>query len=180
MMLTKENTVLTLIDIQEKLVHAMHEKDRLIDQLKILIRGMTCMGLPVLWLEQYPKGLGPTIPEVAELLYQTGPIEKTSFSAWGSAEYRQELQSLGRSNVLIAGIESHICVYQTAYDLLKEGYQTGVIIDATTSRTNANHKIGVDRMSQLGVASTSVEMSLFELVKTANSAKFKTIAALLK
>tara|TARA_B100001094_G_scaffold274588_1_gene281671 strand:- start:15 stop:557 length:543 start_codon:yes stop_codon:yes gene_type:complete len=180
MMLTNQNTVLTLIDVQEKLVPAMHEKDLLIDQLKKLIRGITCMGLPVLWLEQYPKGLGPTIPEVAELLHGTTAIEKISFSAWGSAEYRQELQRLERPNVLIAGIESHICVYQTAYDLLNEGYQTEVIIDATTSRTNANHKIGVDRMSRLGAALTSVEMSLFELVKSAKSANFKTIANLVK
>ena len=179
-MLTNENTVLALVDVQAKLIPGMYEKDLLIKQLKTLVQGAVCMGLPVLWLEQYPKGLGPTIPDIGELLTGNSPIAKTSFSALGSTEFRQKLQEFGRSNVLIAGIESHICVYQTACDLLNEGYHIEVAVDAITSRTKANNDIGIERMKQSGANLTSVEMCLFELLKTAESPDFKRIATLVK
>ena len=179
-MLTNENTVLTLVDIQEKLIPVMHDKKFLINQLKILVQGAAHIGLPILWLEQYPKGLGPTIPELTELLPNNAPIAKTCFSAWGSTEFRQELQKFDRPNVLIAGIESHICVYQTVCDLLKRGYRTEIVIDAITSRTEANRNIGIERMKQSGANITSVEMCLFELLRTAESTNFKRIATLVK
>ncbi|MAN25411.1 MAG: hydrolase [Gemmatimonadetes bacterium] len=179
-MLTNENTVLTLVDIQEKLIPVMHDKKFLINQLKILIQGAAHIGLPILWLEQYPKGLGPTIPELTELLPNNAPIAKSSFSAYGSEEFRKKLQTFGRPNVLIAGIESHICVYQTTRDLLNEGYQVEIVVDAMTSRTKTNHDIGLERMKQLGASFTSVEMSLFELVRTAKSAIFKRVANIVK
>ena len=179
-MLTNENTVLTLVDIQEKLIPVMHDKKFLISQLKILIQGAAHIGLPILWLEQYPKGLGPTIPELTELLPNNAPIAKSSFSAYGSEEFRKKLQTFGRPNVLIAGIESHICVYQTTRDLLNEGYQVEIVVDAMTSRTRTNHDIGLERMKQLGASFTSVEMSLFELVRTAESKIFKRVANIVK
>ena len=147
-MLTNENTVLTLVDIQAKLMPVMYEKDLLVKQLKTLVQGAVYIGLPVLWLEQYPKGLGATISDIVELLPNNAPITKTSFSAWGSTEFRQELQRFDKPNVLIAGIESHICVYQTVCDLLKRGYRTEIVVDAITSRTKANRNIGIERMKQ--------------------------------
>ena len=179
-MLTNENTVLTLVDIQAKLMPVMYEKDLLIKQLKTLVQGAVYIGLPVLWLEQYPKGLGATISDIVELLPNSAPIAKTCFSAWGSTEFRQELQKFDRPNVLIAGIESHICVYQTVCDLLKRGYRTEIVVDAITSRTKANRNIGIERMKQSGANITSVEMCLFELLRTAESTNFKRIATLVK
>lgn len=178
--LTPEQAVLVLIDVQGKLASLMHGREALFDNLPRLIRGVRALGLPVLWLEQYPQGLGPTIPEVAGLLSDLRPIAKRCFSAWGSAPFRQQLLATGRRQVLLAGIEAHVCVYQTALDLRDAGFEVWVVTDATASRTAANHRLGLERLREAGAHWTGVEMALFELLRTAEAPAFKEIARLVK
>jgi len=179
-LLTPDQSVLALIDVQGKLAQLMHEREALFDNLQRLVKGVRVLELPVLWLEQYPQGLGPTIPEVAHLLTGLQPIAKTCFSAWGSGEFRDRLAAAGRRQVLLAGIESHVCVYQTAVDLLAAGYEVEVVADAVSSRTAANRRLGLDRMRLAGARVSSVEMALFELLRTAEAPAFKEIARIVK
>lgn len=179
-MLKKEDTVLVLVDIQGKLAHLMDEKESLFKNLQILVRGIRALALPVLWLEQNPAGLGPTIPEIADLLPDIRPISKISFSGCRNDRFRQALKALNRKQVLMAGIETHICVYQTAADLMDAGYTVQVVADAVSSRTAANREIGLQKMSAAGAAVTSVETALFELLRVAEGDSFKEIVRLVK
>ena len=179
-MLNPENTALIVVDVQGKLATLMHQKEQLYRNLQILIQGARILELPILWLEQYPKGLGPTIPEVAELLVGQRPVAKTCFSGCGQPEFGQQLRASGRRQLLLAGIETHICVYQTARDLLAQGYHVEVVADAVSSRTPENRQIGLDKMAQHGAEITSVEMVLFELLREAGTPPFKEIAPLVK
>jgi len=179
-MLKRENTALVLIDIQGKLAELMHEREALYRNLQILIKGAQVLKLPILWLEQYPKGLGPTIPQVAGLLPDQQPLAKTCFSACSLDDFQDQLRQSGRRQILLAGIESHICVYQTARDLLDSAYRVEVVADAVSSRTAENKALGLERMAQAGAEITGVEMCLFELLKQAGTAEFKQIATLVK
>ena len=179
-MLQRDHAALVLIDIQDKLAARMHDKEALYRNLQILVQGAKALELPILWLEQYPRGLGPTIPEVAELLRDQQPLAKTCFSACGLDAFQDTLRASGRRQILLAGIESHICVWQTARDLLNTGHHVEIVSDAVSSRTAANKTLGLERMRQVGAEITSVEMCLFELLKQAGSAEFKQIAALVK
>lgn len=179
-MLRPDNTALVLIDVQGKLASLMHQREQLYRNLEILIKGTQVLDLPILWLEQYPQGLGPTIPEVARLLEGRQPLAKRCFSAWGLPEFSQALRASNRRRVLLAGIEAHICVYQTCRDLLDQGYQVEVVADAVSSRTPENKSTGLDRMVQAGAVLTSVEMALFELLRVAGTPQFKEIARLVK
>jgi hypothetical protein len=179
-MLKVGEAVLVIVDVQGKLAESMFERDRLYGNLRILIKGCQILQTPILWLEQYPKGLGPTVPEIAELLADGSPIAKVSFSGCGQADFVERLRECGRRQVLIAGIESHVCVYQTARDLLEDGYHVEVVADAVSSRTAENRRVGLDRMAQAGAAITSVEMVLFELMERAGTPEFKEIVGLVK
>jgi len=179
-MLRPDNTALALIDIQGKLASLMHQREQLYRNLEILIKGAQVLELPILWLEQYPQGLGPTIPEVADLLKDQQPLAKLCFSACGLPEFAQALRASNRRRVLLAGIEAHICVYQTCRDLLDQGYGVEVVGDAVSSRTPENKQTGLDRMVQAGAVLTSVEMALFELLRVAGTPQFKEIARLVK
>lgn len=179
-MLKPEQTVLVLIDIQGKLAQLMHAREALFANLQRLVKGIQALGLPILWLEQYPQGLGPTIPEVAELLPDLRPVAKTCFSACGSEAFLAQLTGTERKQILLAGIEAHVCVYQTAMDLLAAGYEVEIVTDAVSSRTAANRDLGLQRMRDAGARWTSVEMVLFELLRTAEAPAFKEIARLVK
>lgn len=179
-MLSPDQTVLVLIDVQAKLAPLMHEREALFDHLQRLVRGVRVLGLPVLWLEQYPQGLGATIPELAGLLSDLQPMTKLSFSAWGCEAFRQALEASRRRQVLLAGIEAHVCVYQTAVDLLAAGYTVEVVTEAVSSRTAANRRLGLERMRAAGARWTGVEMALFELLRTAEAPAFREIARLIK
>jgi len=179
-MLKMENTLLLLVDIQGKLAHLMHEKERLFDILQKLIRGIRVLGIPVLWVEQNPAGLGPTIPEVADLLTDSTPISKMSFSSCRNDRFLQALKELDRNQVLIAGIESHICVYQTAVDLVDMGLEVQVVTDAVSSRTAENKDIGLQKMRDAGASWTSVETALFELLGVAEGEVFKALLKIVK
>lgn len=179
-MLSPEQTALVLLDVQGKLAQLMHEREALFANLQRLIQGVRVLGLPVFWLEQYPQGLGPTVPEVARLLTDLQPMVKVSFSACGCGAFRQRLEASGRHQVLLAGIEAHVCVYQTAVDLLAAGYTVEVVGDAVSARTAANRQLGLERMGAAGARRTGVEMALFELLRTAEAPAFKEIARLVK
>ena len=179
-MLTTDHAALVLIDVQGKLAQLMHAREALFDNLQRLVKGTRALRLPVLWLEQYPQGLGPTVPEIAGLLPGVTPIAKTCFSAWGSDAFRGQLTATGRKQVLLAGIEAHVCVYQTALDLLGAGFEVEVVSDAVSSRAAANAELGRQRMRDAGARLTGVEMALFELLRTAEAPAFREVARIVK
>ncbi len=180
MMLEKDQVVLVVVDVQGKLAQLMPGKEHLFGSLDKVIKGFNLLGLPIIWLEQVPDKLGSTIPEVANLLPDINPIAKTSFGCMGSEEFKLALEKTGRESVVLVGIEAHICVYQSAAQLLKEGFDVSVVAEAVSSRTLENCKIGLQRMAQLGASISSVEMILFELLQTVEAAQFRDIARLVK
>jgi len=179
-MLKKINAVLLLVDVQGKLARLMHEKERLFDNLQKLIKGIQVLGIPVLWVEQNPAGLGPTIPEVADMLSDVKPIAKMSFSSCRNDSFLQALKTLDRHQVLVAGIETHICVYQTAADLVDMGYEVQVVTDAVSSRTAENKAVGLQKIKDAGAGWTSVETALFELLEVAEGEAFKALLKIVK
>ncbi len=179
-MLQANNTTLLIIDVQGKLAHSMHAKNALFDNIKRMIRGVQILNVPILWTEQYPDGLGPTIPEIAGLLSNLKPISKFSFSCCDNDLFMQRLEGLHPENVLMAGIEAHICVYQTARDLVRSGYRVEIIADAVSSRTPENKQIGLEKCNQAGTTVTGTETALFELLKTAKDDRFKDILKIVK
>ena len=179
-MLAMENTVLVLVDFQEKLARAMHEKEALLESTIKLVQGAKVIGLPIIWTEQNPKGLGSTVPEVAALLSDLQPVTKLSFSCCGEVRFMEQLDALNRKQALVAGIESHVCVYQTVMDLLHLGYEVQVVADAVSSRTLQNKAIGLERCRELGASITSAETALFELLRVAEGDKFKQMLKVVK
>jgi nicotinamidase-related amidase len=179
-MLNLDNTVLVVVDVQEKLSRAMHEKEALLESTVKAVAGARILGLPVIRTEQNPNGLGPTVPEVAELLSDSPVVTKLSFSCCGEPNFLEQLAALNRRQVLVLGIESHVCVYQTVADLLEDGYEVQVIADAVSSRTPENKAIGLARCKELGASITSAETALFELLKKAEGDKFKQMLKVVK
>ena len=179
-MLDCSNTLLLIVDIQEKLVRAMHAREDLILKAQQLVQGAAALNIPILCTEQNPKGLGPTVPEIRSAMPGVPPIVKFSFGCAGCNEFMTALPAAGRRNVLIAGIETHVCVYQTTRELLEKGYGVEVVADACSSRTAQNKQIGLDKMRAAGAAITSVEIALFELLKVAEGPAFKQILQIVK
>jgi len=179
-MLHTDSVALAVIDVQGKLAHAMHDKDALFDAIGRLVRGCRVLDVPIVWAEQYPQGLGPTVPEVARHLEGLSPIAKNAFSCWGDEGFRAAMDATGRRQVLVCGIETHICVYQTARDLLAAGREVEVVVDAVSSRTPANKEIGLARMREAGARPTSVEMALYEMLGRAGGDRFKQILQIVK
>jgi nicotinamidase-related amidase len=178
--MTPENAVFVLVDVQGKLAQLMHEKEPLFENLKRLIRGMQILDIPILWIEQTPDKMGRTIPELAELLTGLKPIPKTSFGGWGEPAFREAIKALNRKHVILAGIETHVCVCQTALALIENAYRVDVVVDACSSRAPGNKKIGLQRMWQAGASPTSVETVLFQLLGNANHPKFREVLALVR
>ena len=179
-MLEVNSSVLLVIDVQEKLFRVTHQKEKLLDNLQRLIKGIKVLEVPIIATEQYPQGLGPTVKEVAALLGGVKPIAKTSFSCCGDKAFIKEFQKLRRQQVLLAGIESHVCVYQTAADLINAGWEVYAVSDTIGSRTKENNDIGLRMMEQMGARVTSTEAVLFELLKVAEGEKFKAISQIVK
>jgi len=178
--LTTDNTVLVAIDFQERLFPVMHEKERLLNNVLKLIKGAQVLEIPIVLTEQYPKGLGPTLPEIKELLPDIKPIEKVCFNCCDEEAFCNSLAALKRKQVLIAGIEAHICVYQTAAALQKAGYEVQVVSDCVSSRVPENKKVSLLKMASAGISPTTMEMALFELLKVAKDDKFKQISNIVK
>jgi len=179
-MLKTENVILLIVDFQGSLAHSMHGKERLFRNVKKLIKGIQVLGIPILWTEQNPQGLGPTIPEVADILSNIQPISKMSFSCCRNECFIEALKALNRKQVLISGIEAHICVYQTAADMADMGYEVQVVTDAVSSRNIEDKKIGLQKMRDAGISLTSVETALFELLEVAEGKQFKDILRIVK
>jgi nicotinamidase-related amidase len=179
-MLNGSDTLLLIVDIQEKLVRAMHAREELVLRARQLVLGARVLNLPMLCTEQNPKGLGGTVPEIAAHLASVQPISKFSFGCCASEDFLRALHASGARNVLMAGIETHVCVYQTALELLEKGYRVEVVADACSSRTPENKQIGLEKMRTAGVAVTSVETALFELLKVAEGPLFKEILKVVK
>ena len=179
-MLEIESTALVIIDIQGKLAHLMAGKDALFGNVQKIIKGARILKLPIIWLEQYPEGLGPTVPEVADLLSDMQPISKMTFSACRNDDFLESLNTLERKQLLIAGIETHVCVYQTVIGLVDLGYEAQVLADAVSSRELINKEIGLQRMKDHGAVVSSVEMVLFELLERAGGDRFKEIIEIIK
>jgi len=179
-MLSINNTALVLVDVQGKLADLMHERQILFENLAKLVRGMQVLRIPVIWLEQNPDRMDPTIPAISALLQDNQPIAKMSFSCCGAQLFLERLQATQRNQLLLAGIEAHVCVYQTALDLLARGYEVEVVVDAVSSRMLANKLVALEKMRSAGARLTSVEMALFELLRTAEHPAFREILKIVK
>lgn len=173
--------MLVVIDVQEAYRSVLFEYPRVAEAVGRLVRGAAVLGIPVLATEQYPKGVGHTVAEVAEHL-PAGcvPIQKMSLSCCGAPEFVAALARSGRRQVLIAGIEAHACVNQTAHDLLAAGYQVHVAHDATSSRRRQDYALGWEKMTGAGVIPATVESALLELTRTADTPEFKAVQRLIK
>jgi nicotinamidase-related amidase len=179
-MLDEKDCCLVVVDVQGKLAQLMHDKDNLFKNIRILIQAAKILNTPILWCQQVPAALGPTIPQIAELLTDNQPINKSSFSCFGCEDFNNKLERLGRKQVLLCGIETHVCVYQTVVDLIEKDFEVDVICDAVSSRTPENKQAGLNRIAAEGVRVISTEMVLFEILKTADHPQFKQIAKLVK
>lgn len=179
-MLEIQKSCLIVVDVQGKLAQLMYEKEHLFHSIQILIKAAHILRIPVLWCQQCPQSLGPTVPQIAELLGESEPINKASFSCCSEQQFTRKLKGLARSQLLLCGIEAHVCIYQTAVDLLGQGYDVTVLEDATSSRTPENKQVAIRRMPAEGAHISSVEMALFELLRTAEHPQFKQIARLIK
>jgi nicotinamidase-related amidase len=158
----------------------MYEKEKLLRNVIKLIQGARVLEIPIILTEQYPKGLGPTIPEIKALIPDIKPVEKVCFNCCDEEAFNKALETLKRRQVLIAGIEAHICVYQTAMALARAGYEVQVVGDCVSSREPENKLVALSKMSDAGISPTTVEMALFELLKVAKGDKFKQISNIVK
>jgi len=180
--LAAEQCALVVIDIQQKLLPPIFQKEQLVRNSQLLIRAAGILKIPTLLSTQYAKGLGSTVPEIASLLAGTEAVDKTLFSCFGSEVFCSLLKRLpGRRNtLLLCGMESHICVAQTALAALREEYLVHVPSDAVSSRTEWNWKIGLERMRAAGAVISSTEMMIYELMRASSSAAFKELLPHLK
>jgi len=179
-MLSEEQTLLIVIDAQEKLVEVMDKKEQLVQNIQTIIKGAKVLDIPIISIEQYPKGLGSTVSEIKECISDNNPIEKDTFSCCQNNQFITTLESYNRKQILVAGVEAHICVYLTAIELIEHGYEVEVITDAISSRTEYNKKIAIEKMISKGIGITTVEMVLFELLKLAKGDIFKQVMKIIK
>jgi nicotinamidase-related amidase len=175
--LDRERAALVVVDVQEAFREAIPNFDRVAAASATLVEGAEALGLPIVVSEQYPKGLGATVPEVADHLPDSvAPVEKVSFSATGADGFDLE----GRDQALVCGIETHVCVSQTVLDLLESGIEVHVVGDAVGSRTEANRELGLHKAERSGAVLTSVETALFELLGSSDAPEFKQVQGLIK
>ena len=180
MRLIQEETVALLIDIQERLLPVMHERDELVLSTVRFIEGLKILQVPVIPVRQYPKGLGDLTPEIRTALGDYEPSDKTTFSAWDTPEIASRIQAMGKKNVLVFGIEAHICVLLTVIDLIEAGFHVVLVSDCTSSRRPYDKEIALRRAEQEGAVLSTGESILFELLRKAGSDTFKQISALVK
>ena len=178
--LTAERTVLVVVDLQEKFRDIVHGMDQVLASTERLIRFCQQLEIPIVTTEHYPRGLGVTVPEIRNLHDSFTPIEKIDFSCAGCAPFNEAIDDLARDQIILCGIETHVCIYQTAFDMLRQGKQVSVAVDAVSSCSAANREIGLKRMSELGVQSMGAQMIMFEILGKAGTAQFKDVAGLLK
>ena len=179
--LASSQSALLIIDMQEAFRGSIANFEEIASRTVIAIQGAKLLRLPILVTEQYPKGLGHTLTEIkAALAPETEIIEKTSFSSCGAGQFREQLKRYGITQVLVAGIEAHICVNQTVHDLLASEYQVHLLMDCISSRKQIDREIAFRKMEQSGALASSVELALFELLRDAKHEQFKAIQGLIK
>ena len=180
-LLSRDGTGLIVVDVQEGFRPVIDGFDAMARNVGILAEGFGVLGRPVLVSEQYPKGLGHTVAEVEERLPAfTDRVEKMRFSACGVEAFERALAEARCSRWVVCGIETHVCVNQTALDLLERGYEVHVAEDAVSSRSPVNRRIGLDKMLSAGARATSAEMALFEMLEQAGGDEFKAISKLVR
>ena len=178
--LTRSQSGLVVVDIQERLLPAIFKKEQLIQTTVRLIKGAAVLGIPIFATEQYRKGLGPTAPEIAAAITGFSPLEKVTFSACGAEGFSEALKSREVTNIILCGIEAHVCVLQTCLDLLDNSFGVFVVADAISARNPENSRLALQRMHDAGAVVASTEMILFELLGRARTEEFKQVQALVK
>ncbi|MCX7817765.1 MAG: isochorismatase family protein [Kiritimatiellae bacterium] len=172
-------TAVVVVDMQERLMAVMPESARLADRARRLVDGARLLGLPVVFTEQAPAKLGPTVSPLRERI-ERPPVEKVSFSCCDVAPFREMIRSLGRPTLILAGIEAHVCIWQTARDLLQEGYRVEVVADAVASRDPSHRDLALVRLRDAGAGIACVEMVLFDLLRAAEGTVFREISKLVR
>lgn len=180
MRITKKNTVGLIVDIQERLFPAMFEKETLMKNTLILIQGLIELKIPLVITQQYTKGLGETISEIESVIPDFSFIEKRDFSCCDEPVVMDKLRELEAKNIIICGIESHVCVLQTAVDLKEAGFNPIVVVDCISSRTKESIETAKDRFRHEGIMTTSYESVLFEITRSSAAPEFKAISKLVK
>lgn len=180
MRINKENTLAVIIDIQERLYPFIYENEKLTENIIKLIKGLKVLGTEFIITEQYSKGLGHTVSSINELVQNDLHIEKMSFSCCGSDEFLLHLKNKNKKNIVISGIESHVCVLQTVIDLINLGFQPVLIEDCVSSRNINDKNVAVARMRKEGAVISTYESILFELCEVSGTPVFKEISKLVK
>ncbi len=178
--LVRENTSLLLIDIQERILKVMQKPETVIQNALKLIKGFKLLNIPIFYTEQYPKGLGSTTPRLQKELEGLSAIQKMSFSCFGASNFFTRLKDNNVNQVVIGGIESHVCVQQTVLDLIANGFQCNVAADAVSSRHEPDYKFALERMRAHGAEITTTESILFELLEYSGTEEFKAISKIIK
>ncbi len=173
--LDPEDTAVIVVDMQERLLPAIHESDRVIANTRLVLRAAKALNLPVILTTQYVKGLGPTHADVLELAPATAPFDKLTFSCFGSPEFKQALAATRRNKVVLCGVEAHICVLQTGLDALEAGYEVHVATDATGSRAAHHAALGHRRLENAGAVLSCAEMAVYELLGASGTPAFKAM-----
>jgi nicotinamidase-related amidase len=173
---------LVIVDVQERLFGAMDAecRDEMLRNVKTLVAVALRLHLPVLLTEQYPKGLGRTLPELRTVIDDVSAIEKTAFSCCGAEGFMERLEAVGSDRVILCGLEAHVCVLLTALDLLSRGRHTTIVADATCSRARSNLELGLEQARQAGVIVTSTETIVFQLLERADTDAFRELSKLLR
>lgn len=179
-MIKERKTAIVLIDVQGKLAQIMQDSNELIKNIEILIKGAQLLDIPIIWTEQLPDKLGATTERISDLLNNQKPIIKCEFSCQKNAEFSGLITKEKYNHFLLCGIETHVCVYQTAKDLLNLGHDVELIIDAVSSRTELNRNIGIEKIISLGGKVTTVEMLLFESQEIAVGENFRKLIKIIK
>jgi len=178
--LSIDSMVLVVVDIQEKFREVIFGMDQVIVNTKRMIKFCQHLDIPFIVTEQYPRGLGVTVSEIRNLCRPFNPIEKVEFSCAANAEFNRSITELGRHQIVLCGLETHVCIYQSAHDLLRQGKQVALVTDAVSSLSSSNREVGLRRLSEMGVQSMNTQMVMFELLGKAGTPDFKLVSALLK
>ncbi|NTV92022.1 MAG: hydrolase [Chlorobiaceae bacterium] len=179
-MISPQETLLLVIDVQGKLASSVYHAEIVEKNIDKLIRACRILDVPVLYTEQYPKGLGLTIEPLRRLLSDQEPVEKLSFSCCGSEAFMRQLRAFKRNDILVTGMETHVCVYQTSIELLDFGYSVHLVTDAVSSRSDENRQLGIRCIERAGASPTSSEMAIFELLRVAEGEQFRAISKIVK
>ena len=180
MRLCIEDSLALVVDYQERLLPVIHEKDLLLRNSRILLQGLAALGVPMLVTRQYPKGLGPVVPELLEPLGDAPVYDKLAFSCYDDAAIRKAVDDKKPKNILLCGIEAHVCLLQTLIDVQSAGYQAVLVTDCVGSRNPGDKKYALKRAAQEGALPATYESLLFELTRSAEANAFKTISKLVK